>query len=854
MLDGRWVAVRWTAIVWATVAVLQCSVIRAAGSSQYTCFSLRTAQTMTVPSQAPGPEIGHLGWVTRVVGMVHDPERDDLIDVGNRDPEYPEILLDDLVVALRVVFLHPEIEYPGLSIEPDKEDVDPWHHKVRYIGGIDSTRFGLVCFRADSLLKVMNLGLAPSGLSEVPSCWEVQQRIMLPDADYEDRGDRRSFFYPISFKVLVLGHAGYLQSNRIAVLTDIASSGTHDLAGEYFAKQVTEHFFEIASRYPVLEELRNMMSLYALAKGVESMREAPDLTFWLHNYYVDPVGTPTRIGLLGRGVRGLAESHIAIGQLELRPQVLMLEAGDPIALEEIVLETRPSDSALTWTFELRDGDIHAPRSLGEAVIAELTDRGVFHLARGRCDDALDEFANALKCGADPRGLLNHKARALACCGMVTQALEECDRGVVLYPEDWALWLTRAEILAVLGRSDEAGRDVAMALEVIPPDEEAWLDVAELQLRLGQPEEAMQLIEVGGSRGDGNARAHLLAGQALEKQGRDEDALRRLLLARRSSANPNMVRLAAGRVRSLESRHGWARSPRLPETLPLRRPFYWEILSEVWPAYTFGQAYRPREYRTKVHTYAVSAPLVTTSRVVMWNRLQISAEAAFDLQLRTVQSEHWDADESGAPRLTNVASAYAIFGGLDRTEFGVDWLVLDGFWSRPFLMISNHVRSHPSPEPAFEFYPMRKKGYSIAPNSLPLREPNWHDIIGVRSEIPLGMRWWLSAGLSYDRTLETPIADYITADLRLRSLRSITGDGIYLGIGMTIISDAILVNSDVHTQQVFYYVRFEKSSRRRSVGFNLGVLTLRDPDADRDIYSVVGSLDLRQQLVALKGWF
>lgn len=339
---------------------------------EYACFSLRGAESRLRAAPAPAEEVANAGWLSRVLGAVVDPAGD-LILVGRRDARYPAIRLDDVVVALRLVHQHGHATYPGLSIEPDPRDPDPWRQRVYYFGGIQNTRFGLVCLDADILLKRMSLGLLPSGSPGVVSVWDCNRSGHLVGEDGETGEASKTYFYPLGFTVSVLGNACFMQSDRIVVRAVTEKDATLDPCVAGMAAGVTRHFDEVASAYPVLEDLRNMMSLFAVAKAALECESQPALDYWMRDYEPAWVATKTHVETLARGRRGLARSHIAVGRVELQVDVDLLDAGDPVSLERAVLGSRPSRDALTWVFSTEDGRIvHAEDSTGAVRLDRLS--------------------------------------------------------------------------------------------------------------------------------------------------------------------------------------------------------------------------------------------------------------------------------------------------------------------------------------------------------------------------------------------------------------------------------------------------------------------------------------------------
>ena len=89
-------------------------------AAEYVAFSLRVAQKRIVSTpmgkdyRKLHPEVFTLGGITKIRGLVYDRKNEDVILVGERDPERSILTLDDFVVALRARFIHGK--WPLVSI------------------------------------------------------------------------------------------------------------------------------------------------------------------------------------------------------------------------------------------------------------------------------------------------------------------------------------------------------------------------------------------------------------------------------------------------------------------------------------------------------------------------------------------------------------------------------------------------------------------------------------------------------------------------------------------------------------------------------------------------------------------
>ena len=93
-----------------------------------------------------------------VGGATFDPATGQVILYGKQNVSLPNMELDDLSVAVSSVYgLHKAAQDPGVSIGTEPSGI-PGQMKVRYDGETFNTKFGLVMFDSDRLLKCLSLG------------------------------------------------------------------------------------------------------------------------------------------------------------------------------------------------------------------------------------------------------------------------------------------------------------------------------------------------------------------------------------------------------------------------------------------------------------------------------------------------------------------------------------------------------------------------------------------------------------------------------------------------------------------------------------------------------------------------
>ena len=93
-----------------------------------------------------------------VGGATFDPATGQVILYGKQNVSLPNMELDDLSVAVSSVYgLHKAAQDPGVSIGTEPSGI-PGQMKVRYDGETFNTKFGLVMFDSDRLLKCLTMG------------------------------------------------------------------------------------------------------------------------------------------------------------------------------------------------------------------------------------------------------------------------------------------------------------------------------------------------------------------------------------------------------------------------------------------------------------------------------------------------------------------------------------------------------------------------------------------------------------------------------------------------------------------------------------------------------------------------
>ena len=379
----------------------------AAHSEQLIAFSLRRAMERIQSLEGKDyrkihPEIFHLGYITKIRGLVYDRQKKDIILVGERDPDRAILTLDDLVVALRSRLIHGK--WPLISIDPTPETKRTNLQHVRSEGGIENTAFCEDLFDADYRLKKMGMGLLPSGVDGLRTYWDLSVEEIRQKPSKQWKIESRIWLYPIVSNVAVREGVVAIRDLRIGVFTEVLyaevdGKPVKDLTtfehpiGNQFAQEVGDHYDEICRTHQSFARVQGLNELVALVRGIEGMGERPDVSWWLKEYKVKEVETPKEIEVLRREYQypeHYPQYYFELsGGVQLMAIALRLKAGEVTALKKAVFMTRPNPDQIIWTFIVEDwGIATAPDGVEAGDIAELWAQAEFLYQKEKYDLAI----------------------------------------------------------------------------------------------------------------------------------------------------------------------------------------------------------------------------------------------------------------------------------------------------------------------------------------------------------------------------------------------------------------------------------------------------------------------------------
>ncbi len=285
---------------------------RAAASSPLRKISLVGLQAAIRMQQSGGSryadELQNLAGLTRVEYLFVDAEHGDLVLAGpaegwrvdeqgnavSRGSGVAPVQLDDLVVALRTARAAASGRGISCSIDPTEEGLARLKpllrartlnesiigkmekalgpQRITITGVPESSHFARVLVAADFAMKRLGMGFEASPVSGLTSYLEM---LRAPGAPRPENAMPRWWMAP-SYEPLQKDEAGFAWRLRGAGVQTLSEAGylrpargegaeREDLLARKWARDMTEHYGELAQAMPVFAELRNCMDLAVVA-------------------------------------------------------------------------------------------------------------------------------------------------------------------------------------------------------------------------------------------------------------------------------------------------------------------------------------------------------------------------------------------------------------------------------------------------------------------------------------------------------------------------------------------------------------------------------------------------------------
>lgn len=230
--------------------------------------------------------------IHNIYGAYWDEEKQQIVMVGlvgsksdkRHEIAIPYLNKDHLYVAMRSTLAGQPL---GVSIDPPKEYRDDRNRNkhmsdgipllVSYLGNTQGTEFGSIMFEADRLMKSLGVGVdnetRQSITAHMPG-FKTHLEMLEPGKQIESNWYRFWFVTDrVELKRNSSGDAIIFGDVKIKVLTETQyQSGEKaeisEQTAEQFARHLTEHYDEYAKEFPVLERLKELAKIAALAKYI----------------------------------------------------------------------------------------------------------------------------------------------------------------------------------------------------------------------------------------------------------------------------------------------------------------------------------------------------------------------------------------------------------------------------------------------------------------------------------------------------------------------------------------------------------------------------------------------------------
>lgn len=417
-------------------------------SKTFTAFSLNGAKNILEDRGAEQGVVESLGNITKIFGIVVDSETGDCIVVGQRDPSRPEIKLDDLIVALRSVFILGGEEAPGVTIDPRGDMRHARMQDVHYFGGVENTRFGKVCYESDFLMKRIGLGLQPVNISGFNTYFDLSVEEIKQSNGQRIEVGSRFWFYPTVARVISAGDGVFLDRCRIEVLTELLyaevdGKPVDDLGtfnhrpSDKYAESFSKNLAVLAEKFPVIADLENLTELAAVARGLSKLDNQPSLSYWLTEYSPGIIQTVSEVEVLSNESK--TAGFFVQGGVYLESLSVRLKGGDPSAFTELVLAARPDPDSLTWSFILTsEWDVMLqglPGEVDASTAVEYYVRGDYFFQSQKYDLAIACWKQVLYIYPDMGDIYYKIGAAFERKGMDAAAASNYTKGLELDP--WA---------------------------------------------------------------------------------------------------------------------------------------------------------------------------------------------------------------------------------------------------------------------------------------------------------------------------------------------------------------------------------------------------------------------------------
>lgn len=339
-------------------------------------------------SFAPPPDVGGvlfdmaaevLTELEEITGAYWDDKLGQLVLIGKKngkiEQQYlPRMDKDHLAVAISTIFsgdnLGVSIDPPPSYLESGEFPSDGTEMLVKYLGNTQATLFGAIMFEADRLLKNLSMGTDNETRKEVTS--QVDDFWNELDLSLKYGTEKKSAWHRMWFVIEdmklempvkeapdrnALSFSEATLKVKAEYLSKEENPGVDPIA-ERFAKHFTLHFDDFAKEYPVLERLRELAKIAAIAKYLKNSGKPIDLSFLDDHEFIKvdtPKDTPgitvSKSKSWESGNATHTQTYSLYGGVDFDFQYHAIkDDGEALTLKKTAQENKPCETALTWDF------------------------------------------------------------------------------------------------------------------------------------------------------------------------------------------------------------------------------------------------------------------------------------------------------------------------------------------------------------------------------------------------------------------------------------------------------------------------------------------------------------------------
>jgi len=340
----------------------------------YTAFSLNSARKLLESGplsdefrERQMAELRTIGGITRIVAIVLDKEGNDIILLGEHVPNAPELLLDDFVKTVRAAYLYG-LTFIGVSIEPRENDT--YMQDVVFYAGTENSHLGEILLVCDYLLKKIGLEFQDSKVAGEQTYYRFAIEHSRRNRTSLHRVCSRFWFYPTGVDVDVYDDSIIIRTMNIEVLTQTLSAEVNgekiepstytDESGAEFVAAFNKRFHDFKKEFKVFYQLENLGRCAALTKGLPQLVSPEDVEYWLKDYRMNLVDTPTKVEVLRKTYSEDNWGLELFGGVRIVALASRMKRTNPMPLTDLVIASKPATDSLTWQVIVSDGASFQP--------------------------------------------------------------------------------------------------------------------------------------------------------------------------------------------------------------------------------------------------------------------------------------------------------------------------------------------------------------------------------------------------------------------------------------------------------------------------------------------------------------